>query len=126
MKKIIGFLLLMLGVSSCSMSVYMVNKGQLKLAQRENYQVTYQVDLPAPLKGTISYTDVNGATKLKDVTGIWQEHVQLQKGSKVNFKLDAKGEKATGTCKIWVDDQVIVQHILTNRKLKFNVNFILP
>lgn len=136
MKKYFSVLLCLLVLSSCS--IYSVNKGTLKTPRKDVHQVVYQVDLGEGLTTRINYTDANGKkVKIKSVTGKWEQSVSLPSGSAVNLKVVAngkdlstdpkiKGRYASAKFKIKVDDEVVSEYVLSNKKIKYNVSFVLP
>lgn len=136
MKKYLSLLLCVLALSSCS--IYSVNKGTLKTPRKDTYQVTYQADLGEGMIARISYIDANGKkTKLKEISGKWEQTVTLGSGANVNLKVVGKGKDlstnpkikgkyASASFKIKVDGEVASEYILSNKKVNYNVGFVLP
>ncbi|WP_199141149.1 MmpS family transport accessory protein [Pedobacter sp. ASV12] len=136
MKKYIVLLLSLVVLSSCS--IYSINKGTLKSVRKDSYQVTYQVDLGEGLTARVSYVDADNQTaKLKNVSGNWEQTVRLSSGTAVKLKVVAKGKDlsatpkikgqyAPATFKILVDGEVASEYVLKNKKVKYNVGFVLP
>jgi uncharacterized protein YqfA (UPF0365 family) len=127
MKNFFTCLLLVFMLSGCSISVHYVRKGKIDVPQKDHYTVTYKANFSEGLNAKIRYTDEQGnIQKLKDISGHWEKTVILKSGENVHVSIITSGEKSKADYKVLVDDEVISEHILTGKKLKYNFGFVLP
>ncbi|MCZ4245376.1 hypothetical protein [Pedobacter punctiformis] len=134
MKNTIILFLIIILFSSCTTLLtkfgsndYTLNKGKIDIPKKDHYIVLYKANFAEGLKAMISYTDENDKQiELKDVTGNWEKSVVIKSGSKVIFDTIAKGSAGKGEYAVLVDEKIISEYILSNRKLHYQLNFDLP
>ena len=127
MKNAPIYLMFLLLLSSCSMSVNSTRRGKLDIPKEETYTVIYSAKFSDGLVAKISYTNENSAQEqLKDVTGNWEKTVVLNAGANVKLNILAKGEKGKGEYKVMVNGKIVSEHILNNKRLRYSVDFDLP
>ncbi|TCD10121.1 hypothetical protein EZ449_09845 [Pedobacter frigidisoli] len=127
MKNTPIYLIFLFLLSSCSMSINSTKRGKLDIPKEETYTVIYSAKLSDGLVAKISYTNENSVQEeFKDVTRNWEKTVELKSGANVKLNTLAKGEKGIGEYKVTVNGKIVSEHILTNKRLRYSVDFDLP
>ena len=130
-KKAVACAVFMLLITSCSYSVYHVNKGSTGIKKKDSYLVTYSAIIPDDTFAKITYiSNDNSKVVLKHVTGKWEQSARFKTGQEMLFSVNVKLPKATPAKKlssaITVDNEVFAEHILTGKNANFHVAFKLP
>lgn len=126
MKNTFGFLFIILLLSSCAVANYSTQKGKINVAKAAVYTVKYQVNIGENATAKISYRDAEEVITLKEIKGQWLTTVSLKAGTKVLLAVDTEGAKTKGEFKVWVNDQIAAEYILTGKRLHYKLNFELP
>ncbi|TWR29447.1 hypothetical protein FPZ43_10885 [Mucilaginibacter pallidiroseus] len=131
MKKTLCFALVALILSSCNYTTYNMNRGELKIAKKDTYNVYYSTITPNGVKAKVSYVDKDGKDhEEKFDGGRWEKLVQLPSKTAVIFKVDTKLPKTTPNSQlitnIKVDNAVVSEQIQTGKDVKYRFAFKLP
>jgi len=131
MKNTIYLCLLTFLVSSCSYTIYDMNKGELKIAKKILYLVKYTTEIPVGTTAKISYTDKgNTIQKIKGATGKWEKSIELPAGQAVKFTVDTKLPQTNPASRLTtsesVDGVLVDEKVQTGKKVMYRFEFKLP
>ncbi|MFC3562065.1 hypothetical protein [Pedobacter jamesrossensis] len=127
MKNYLIYLLMLLFLSSCSLSIHSVSRGKIDAPLKESYQITYQASFNNAFVSKVSFTnEVGEIENLKETIKSWDKTITVKAGKHIKFSLVTKGDKVKGEYKVLIDGKIIDEHILSGKKLKYNFEFDLP
>lgn len=131
MKKILYFFVIALITSSCSYTVYNMNRGELKIAKKDTYKVNYVTNIPPGTTATITYINKNNTTHTEELyKGSLNKTVELPSGSAVKFTVDVKLPQTDPVSKletfVKVDGEIVSEQIQTGKGVKYRFEFKLP
>jgi hypothetical protein len=131
MKKFLMFCTLALVISSCSYTVYDMNKGELKIAKKDSYLVHYSTTVPSGTSAKIVYTDLDNANvEIDNVSGKWEKSIDLRSGQDVVFKVDVKLPQTTPRPQlvtvITVDGEKVSEETQSGKNANYRFGFKLP
>ncbi|QXU41502.1 hypothetical protein [Pedobacter sp. D749] len=122
MQKYIIYILIITFLSACSYGTYEMNKGQLNIATKASYSVTYKV--LASSSATVSFTDESGNQKtLENISGEWEKSIEIKSGQKVQFTVDSKDKQLAS---VLVDQEPISTIDKNNKTAHYSLSFVLP
>jgi hypothetical protein len=131
MKKYLYLFLLAIVTSGCNYTIYDMNRGDLKMAKKDTYQVEYMADIPEGITATITYRGENNVKYIEEShKGKLDKVVTLPSGQKCSFTVDVKLPKTTPKSSLHtfvkVDGETIVEENQSGKNVKFRIGFILP
>jgi len=131
MKKYLYLFLLAIVTSSCTYTIYDMNRGELKIPHKDSYQVQYMADIPAGTTATITYRGENNVKYIEEAyKGKLDKVFTLPSGQDVKFTVDVKLPKTTPASKlstfIKVDGEIVSEQIQTGKNVKYRFEFKLP
>ena len=131
MKKLLYLTLIALIVSSCSYTVYDMNRGPLKITPKTTYLVEYMTDIPAGTTATITYINKGNVKYIEQkYTGKFDKTIELPSGQNIKFTVDVKLPKTTPASRlstfIKVDGEIVSEQIQTGKNVKYRFAFKLP
>lgn len=108
-----------------------MNRGELKIAKKDTYQVQYITDIPAGAKAKMYYIgDKNVQYYEEDYTGKFDKTFTIKSGKAIKFTVNAKLPKATPEGSIHtivkVDGETITDQAQSGTNIDFNFQFKLP
>jgi hypothetical protein len=131
MKKLLYLSLVTLIASSCSYTVYDMNRGDLGVAKKATYMVNYMTDIPTGATATITYSDKDDTKHTEKLyRGKLDYAVELLSGKDCHFTVDVKLPKTTPPSSLHtyvkVDGVTITDQTQTGKNVMFRFGFKLP
>jgi chromosomal replication initiation ATPase DnaA len=131
MKKYFYLFILAFVASSCSYTVYDMNRGKLDITKKETYQVEYITDIPAGTTATITYQGKDNTKYIEKLyKGKLDKTVELPSGKDVKFTVDVtlpKTQPASSLVTIIkVNGENNNSQTQTGKNVKYSFEFKLP
>jgi len=132
MKNIIFLTLLAFVMSSCTYTVYDMNRGELKIPKKATYTVNYTTIIPNGTPAKIAYTDKDGKQQADEypLGGRWEKVVEVPSGVEVKFHVDVRLPKTEPAGRlvttIKVNGETVSEETQSGKKVLYRFGFKLP
>ncbi|MFD0792340.1 hypothetical protein ACFQZX_02500 [Mucilaginibacter litoreus] len=130
MKKILYLPFIAFILSSCSYTVYNMNRGLLQKPKKDSYQVEYVTEVPVGTTAKITYMGPNNKFIEEKYTGTLNKLYTMPGDKELTFTVDVKLPQTTPQSKLHtyvkVDGETITDQTQTGKKVHFSFKFKLP
>ncbi|MBL4678927.1 MAG: hypothetical protein JKY70_22450 [Mucilaginibacter sp.] len=131
MKKLLYLIVITILASGCHKTIYNMNRGELKIAKKDTYQVEYITEIPAGTKAKMYYIGEKNVQYFEeDYTGKFHKTYTIISGKAIKFNIDVKLPKTKPEGGIHtivkVDGEAITDQTQSGTDIDFRFQFKLP
>ncbi|HEK21701.1 MULTISPECIES: hypothetical protein [unclassified Mucilaginibacter] len=131
MKKLLYLFLVVIAGAGCHKAIYDMNRGELKIAKKDTYQVEYITEIPPGVKAKMYYIGAKNVQYYEEeYTGKFDKTYTIKSGKEIKFTIDAKLPKTKPEGSIHtmvkVDGEVVTDQTQSGTDINFRFQFKLP